>query len=99
MALFLFKNQKNRIPEPKSDNAEVLLHLIKKGSVSAKDFWWLSGYRSRISNLLLRHNVPIRKESKTGTNKRGNQFQYIVCHLDAHHKETALAIYHKINSL
>ena len=36
---------------PKNTTAEVLFTLIKKGSVSIMDFPYLSGFRSRVSEL------------------------------------------------
>ena len=44
------------LPMPKTATQEVLLSLILQGSVSIFDFAWMSGFRTRISNLKLDYN-------------------------------------------
>ena len=47
---------------PKTTEQEILLHLIENDNVSIFDFPYLSGFRTRISNLKAKF-VPIESQS------------------------------------
>lgn len=59
---------KNVLLAPKTTEQEILLHLIENGKVSIFDFPYLSGFRTRISNLKAKF-VPIESSKLTSINK------------------------------
>ena len=61
---------------PKTNTQEVLNTLITQGHVSILDYPYLSGFRTRVSELQLKHGVGIRTEKNTAKNKFGNVFVY-----------------------
>jgi hypothetical protein len=64
--------------QPKSHREEVLMHLIENGSVSCMDFPYMSGFRTRVSNLVNDDGLKIKTEFKQGVNKFGNSYNYAV---------------------
>ena len=64
--------------EPNTQLDEVLLHMIKYTTVSCMDFPYMSGFRTRVSNLVLKDGLKIRTEFKKGINKFGNSYNYAV---------------------
>ena len=46
--------------QPKTTTAEVLQTLILKGDASIEDFPYLSGFRTRISNLVLIYKLKLK---------------------------------------
>lgn len=95
----LFFNDMNLLPQPKSNKQEVLLTLIKKGKVSIKDFPYLSGFRTRVSELVLDNSLVLRNEYVTVKNKFNRSITYVEHHLDEKHIDTAIAIYNRLNNL
>lgn len=83
-------------PAPKTNTQEVLLHLIVYGSVSIFDFSYLSGFRTRVSELVLTHQLNIEKEIKTDENKFGNTYHYTLHKLPLEEKGKAEKLYFKI---
>lgn len=83
---------------PKTNKAEILHTLIQKGSVSIKDFPYLSGFRTRISELVNDDEIPLIHVSSTGTNKFGNTYTYKEHLLPADQKEAAIKKYDGINT-
>lgn len=85
--------------KPKSNIAEVLLTLIQDGNVSIKDkaFGHLSGFRTRISDLTLKHGLQLETKMEKDTNKFGNSYSYAVHILPESQKEYAIELYNKIN--
>jgi hypothetical protein len=85
------------LPQPKNNKQEVLLTLIKKGKVSIEDFPHLSGFRTRVSELILEDSLLLRSEYVTAKNKFGRSITYVEHHLDEKHIGTAIEIYNSIN--
>ena len=65
------------LPQPKTNTEEILLTLINTGSVSIIEFPWLSGFRTRVSELN-RKGLNLVSEYKKKKNKFGNTFTYVV---------------------
>lgn len=79
---------------PKTTEQEILLHLIEKGSVSIFDFPYLSGFRTRISDLKAKF-VPIKTIKLTSTNKYGRTYSFAMHRLMD--KQKAIDLYEKLN--
>ena len=60
---------------PQTTEQEILLHLIENGKVSIFDFPYLSGFRTRISNLK-KKGVEIDSKLIKGINKYGNSYLF-----------------------
>lgn len=83
---------------PKTNKAEILHTLIEKGSVSIKDFPYLAGFRTRISELVNDDEIPLVHISSTGINKFGNTYTYKEHLLPEDQKEVAIKKYDYINT-
>ena len=83
--------------QPKTTTAEVLQTLILKGEASITDFPYLSGFRTRISNLVLIHGLKLKSEVLKGINKYGNKITYINHILEPTERKTAIELYELIN--
>ena len=86
----------NGLPQPKTATQEVLLSLILQGSVSIFDFAWMSGFRTRISNLKLVYNLNIDTEKLKKINKFGNHYTYCKHNLPDGEKQNAIDLYLEI---
>ena len=86
-----------KLSPPLTTKAEVLSALIKNGSVSIKGFSWMEGFRTRVSELNIKHSIPLLKTTETGTNKHGNPIRYKRHSLPPENLELALSVYEKIN--
>ena len=84
------------INKPTSSLQEVLYCLITKGKASIVDFPYLSGFRSRISNLVLDHDLILESEMGYGVNKHGRKFHFAIHILPKSEIENALIIYKKL---
>lgn len=84
--------------KPKNSTQEVLLHLILFGNASIEDFPYLSGFRTRISNLILDHGLFLEREWIFAFNQYGNQIKYAKHTLPESQKEKAVQIYLKLNA-
>lgn len=82
---------------PKNTSAKVLYVLIKNRSASIKDFPYLAGFRTRISELTLKHNVNLFHISKSDVNSFGRNYQYKVHFLPTDEVKNAIKVYKKIN--
>jgi len=80
---------------PKNNSQEVLLTLIKNGKVSIEDYPYLSGFRTRISELVREYGLILNPVK--ATNKFGRTIRYIEHHLEEIHIEKAIAIYNSFN--
>ena len=87
-----------KLPSTNNTRAEVLFELIKKGSVSIKEFSWMEGFRTRVSELVLNHSIPLLKTTETTVNKHGNTIYYKRHSLPLDKVEFALGVYDKINN-
>lgn len=86
------------LARPKNNKAEILFTLLEKGSVSIEDFPYLSGFRTRVSELVRIDEIPLSHKSKVGKNKFGKSFTYREHHLPDIFREHALHKYNSINS-
>ena len=65
-------------PFPKTSEQEVLLTLILQGHVSIFDFPYLSGFRTRVSQLQTIHGLELDRKLDTRCNKFGNTYSYAI---------------------
>lgn len=84
--------------KPNTHTQEILLTLIFNGEVSIFDFSYLSGFRTRVSELILSHKLELEKETKTNQNKFGNTYSYAVHRLPDEQKKYAIELYNKLHS-
>lgn len=82
---------------PTTNIEEVLLTLITKGNVSIFDFSTLSGFRSRVSNLVCKYGLKLETQMIERNNKFGNRYKYGLHRLPEEEKEKAIALYKKLN--
>jgi hypothetical protein len=82
---------------PVNNRAEVLHTLIQKGCVSIQDYPYLSGFRTRVSELSLRYSLTLDSEMIRSTNKFGNNIAYKKHILPQSEQQKAVAIYNEIN--
>lgn len=81
---------------PKTAIQEVLFEMITNGNVSIVSFWWLPGFRTRISDLKLKYNLPFDNIEKKGKNKFGREYKYQVHVLRNENIDLAKDIYKEI---
>lgn len=83
--------------KPNNDKAEILKFAISKGGVSMKDFGWIQGFRTRISELReLFPNLFLPAIKANDKNRRKQTFTYHYHALNLS-KEKAIKIYNQIN--
>lgn len=88
---------KNTLSHPKNCKAQVLYTLIKKGKVSIEDFPYLSGFRTRVSEIVNQHSLFLSNTNVTGTNQFGRTITYVEHKIDPNQLDTAIQIYNTIN--
>ena len=79
---------------PLTNNQEVLHVLITQGHVSIFDFPYLSGFRTRVSNLKLKFGIDLETIKNRRCNKFGNAYTYHIHRLV--NKEKAVEVYKKM---
>lgn len=62
---------------PTNTTQEVLFEAIIQGSVSLMDFPYLSGFRTRVSNLKLRYGIEFKNSTVEKKNKYGRKIRYV----------------------
>lgn len=82
---------------PQSSEQEVLLTLITQGHVSIFDFSYLSGFRTRVSDLQLKHGLFLERVTDTRYNKFGKAYNYAIHRLTEKEKPKAIELYKKLN--
>jgi hypothetical protein len=85
-------------PFPKTSEQEVLLTLILQGHVSIFDFPYLSGFRTRVSQLQTVHGLSLDRVMDKRCNKFGNTYSYAIHKLSEEQKEKAVLLYNKLNN-
>lgn len=81
---------------PTNNIQEVLITMIEQGHVSIMDFPYLSGFRTRVSELVCEHGLAICREQRQGINKFKRTFTYAVhSPLDM---EEAINLYKKLTN-
>lgn len=86
------------LSNPTTNKAEILYTLIEKGSVSIKDFPYLSGFRTRVSELVNDDDIKMIHISTTGVNKFGNSYTYKEHILPERYRDLAIEKYNYINT-
>lgn len=82
---------------PLNYRARVLYTLIEKGSTSLKDFPFLAGFRTRISELKRTFNVKLIPKVETDVDVYGSHYYYIHHFLPEEEIKNAIAVYNQIN--
>lgn len=85
-------------PFPRTNEQEVLLTLILQGYVSIFDFPYLSGFRTRVSELQRKHGLVLTRKQGKRNNKFGNPFSYAIHVLEKENKQFAEQLYAKLNA-
>jgi len=83
-------------PFPTCNIQEVLLTLILQGYVSLFDFPAMAGFRTRVSNLVLQHNLKLETTKDQRCNKFGNTYTYHIHKLPQEKKQFAIDLYYKL---
>jgi hypothetical protein len=91
------KKEYSKYPKPKTNEQEVLLHLIVENTVSIMDYSYMSGFRTRISRIVLIHGIFLTRVFETGINHHGNKYSYAVHGLPESQKQKAIELYLKLN--
>lgn len=61
---------------PLTNTQEILYTLISQGYVSLFDFPYLAGFRTRVSELVNKHGIPLQTIKHQRHNKFGNAYTY-----------------------
>jgi hypothetical protein len=77
--------------KPTTNFQEILYTLIETGSCSIMNFPYLSGFRTRISEI--KEKIHLNKSHVSGVNKFGNHYTYALHILDAAQKNKAIELY------
>lgn len=91
-------NRNKKLKPPKTNIQEILLTLITYGDVSIKDFPYLSGYRTRVSELENKHGLQLYTENHTGINKFGNGYTFVKHCLLSSRINDAVSLYKKLTN-
>lgn len=83
----------NKLRHPKSNKEEILLTMIKSGKVSIIDYPYMSGFRTRISEISKAIKLKT-VMSEVNYNKHGNHYIYAIHSLE--NKEQAIEYYIKL---
>jgi len=81
---------------PTTNTQEVLYTLIEQGYVSIMDYSYMSGFRTRVSQLVKDHGLNLKRTMVKSYNKFGNAYQYALHRLPKEEKEKAIEIYNKL---
>lgn len=84
---------KTNLPKPKTNLQEVLLTLIEDNEVSILNFPYLSGFRTRCSELYHTHQIYLQSVYEKGINKFGNTYSFVLHKLPESEKEKAINVY------
>jgi hypothetical protein len=93
--LSFFFDWSNVLPRATTDKQKVLRHAIRTGSVSIKNFGYLCGFRTRISELNSL-GVPFYKIIKTDVNENGNSYYYMEHQIKQEDRSKAIDLYFKL---
>jgi hypothetical protein len=87
-----------KLPLPTTNIQEVLYTLIIQGHVSILDYPYLSGFRTRVSEIVRKHGIHLNKKHDTRCNKFGNEYTYTIHFLPKQLKQKAIETYIKITN-
>ena len=83
--------------KPTTQMQEVLFELIKEGKCSIKQFFYMCGFRTRISELNLKYGLILdSSERSAGKNINGNSFSFPIHKLPKDQKKRAIELYKKL---
>lgn len=88
----------NGLPAPKSHLQDVLFTLINQGQASIETYRSLPSFRTRISELVRKHNLFLKKEFITKSDKYGKKFTYVNHILPSKENEKAIEVYNKLQA-
>lgn len=94
--MLLIITPNNTMKKPTSQISEVLFELIRKRKVSILNFGHYPGFRTRVSELVNKHKLPLKDTRVTEVNKYGNNYTYTVHHLPESSREKAVKLYLKL---
>lgn len=77
--------------QPTTNFQEILFTLIENGKCSIMDFPYLSGFRTRISEI--KEKIHLSKIYVSGVNKFQNHYSYALHVLDPKDKRKAIELY------
>lgn len=89
---------KEHIKLPKTDLQTVLYLLLTDGYVSCISAPYMHGYRTRISELKIKHEIKLESESTNSINRFGNRFDYHIHKIHPDFKQKALNLYVKLTA-
>lgn len=88
--------EKVELRDPKTNKDEIILTLIMAGKVSIMDFPYLSGFRTRVSeirDLFMKKGLPLHTSMNTGINKFKRTYLYAVHQIDLKNIQEIIKIY------
>ena len=86
--------------KPKTQKQEILYDLINEGSCSIEKFFYMCGFRTRISELKLKHGLNLDSSTKAnGKSKHGNVYTFHIHKLLEKDKAKAIEIYNQLKTL
>lgn len=91
------KSDYKKYPKPTNNIQEILLHLIVEKNVSIFDFSYLSSFRTRVSDIQIKHGIFLERVFQTKYNKFGNAYSYAVHTLPDSQLEKAKSLYFQLN--
>jgi len=91
-------NNKHNLPYPKTNIQEILFDLINEGKTSIFSFPYLSGFRTRVSEIQRDYGIKLDRIMETRHNKFSNSYTFANHILPATEKEKAIELYHKLNA-
>jgi hypothetical protein len=85
------------LSRPTNNCQEVLYKAIQTGRVSLMDFPYLSGFRTRVSNLKLIYGINFDSNERIkSVNKHGRKISYVIHKLPDEEVEKAISVYKSI---
>lgn len=84
------------LPKPNTATQEVLYELITNGKTSIETFFWMCGFRTRISELINLHGVSIFSTPEVKQNKFGRNYTYNVHNLSKESRQKAIDLYFEL---
>jgi len=88
-----------KLQKPKTHLTEVLYHLITHRKVSVESFYWMSGYRTRVSDLELKHGLVLKEEYKSFKSKYGNKSSITIHLLTDEYYQKAINVYNELTEI
>lgn len=84
------------LPKPNTATQEVLYELITNRKTSIETFFWMCGFRTRISELVNKFGISIFSTPETKQNKFGRSYTYKVHNLSNDNRQKAIDLYFEL---